>query len=178
MRFPTLILSFVLALSLLSSDAAWSADFWKGYDAYRKGDYATALQEWEPLAEQGYVEAQNFLGRMYRYGEGVAQSHETSAMWYERADDASLKGNYATALREWESFAEQGHALAQFFLGMMYREGVRVAQSYEDAAGWYRRAAEQGYAPAQFALGRSYHFGHGVSQNYETAAEWYRRAAE
>ena len=30
-----------------------SADFQKGLTAYNSGDYATALREWTPLAEQG-----------------------------------------------------------------------------------------------------------------------------
>ena len=30
-----------------------SADFQKGLTAYKSGDFATALREWKPLAEQG-----------------------------------------------------------------------------------------------------------------------------
>jgi len=30
---------------------SWSADFQKGLDTYNKKDYATALREWTPLAE-------------------------------------------------------------------------------------------------------------------------------
>ncbi len=36
--------------------------------AYLRGDYATALALWRPLAEQGDFEAQTWLGRMYDYG--------------------------------------------------------------------------------------------------------------
>jgi len=32
------------------------------FDAYHSGDYATALREWTPLAEQGDASAQNNLG--------------------------------------------------------------------------------------------------------------------
>jgi hypothetical protein len=31
-------------------------DLQKGYVAYQRGDYATALLEWRPLAEQGNAE--------------------------------------------------------------------------------------------------------------------------
>ena len=56
----------VLALSLLlivGSDVA--ADYQKGFDAYSEGDYATALTEWQPLAEQGDAGGQFGLGLLY-----------------------------------------------------------------------------------------------------------------
>jgi hypothetical protein len=43
----------VLLLTLLVGNPAFSADFQKGLTAYNSGDFATALREWEPLAEQG-----------------------------------------------------------------------------------------------------------------------------
>jgi len=49
--------------------------------------------------------------------------------------------------------AEQGHAVAQFSLGVMYRKGQGVSQNYKTAAKWFRLAAEQGDAAAQFNLG-------------------------
>ena len=48
----------VLLLTLLVGNPAFSADFQKGLDAAQSGDYATALREWEPLAEQGDARAQ------------------------------------------------------------------------------------------------------------------------
>ena len=42
----------VFGVFLLSAGAGWSADFQKGLDAYKSGDYATALREWRPFAEQ------------------------------------------------------------------------------------------------------------------------------
>jgi len=49
-----------------------SADSQKGLTAYESEDYATALREFEPLAEQGDAFAQYNLGVMYKYGHGVA----------------------------------------------------------------------------------------------------------
>ena len=48
-----------------------SADFEKGLDTAKRGDYATALREWKPLAEQGDADAQYNLGLMYANGHGV-----------------------------------------------------------------------------------------------------------
>ena len=50
---------FVLAtmLSFMAFTPVAAQDFAKGYDAYQAGDYATALKEWRPLAEQGNIDA-------------------------------------------------------------------------------------------------------------------------
>ena len=52
----------VLLLTLLVASPAFSADFQKGLTAYQSGDYATALREWTPLAEQGDARAQFQIG--------------------------------------------------------------------------------------------------------------------
>ena len=88
------------------------------------------------------------------------------------------RGDYVTALREWRPLAEQGHAKAQFNLGVMYADGEGIQQDYGQAAQWYRRAAEQGDADAQTNLGWMYGTGRGVPQNYGQAVEWYRLAAD
>ena len=48
-RFTT-VLATVLSLAFTPLAAQ---DYQKGWDAYNAGDYATALQEWAPLAEAG-----------------------------------------------------------------------------------------------------------------------------
>ena len=47
----------IIALVFLLPISASVADIDKGWDAAEKGDYATALLEWRPLAEQGYAAA-------------------------------------------------------------------------------------------------------------------------
>ena len=44
-------------------------------------DYAEAVKWYRLAAEQGLVEAQSNLGRMYYYGLGVAQDFVTAHMW-------------------------------------------------------------------------------------------------
>lgn len=44
-----------------------------GLRAAQEGDFATALKEWTPLAEQGDAAAQFNLGLMYATGQGVPQ---------------------------------------------------------------------------------------------------------
>ena len=52
-----------IAVLLLSGSAA--ADFKAGLEAYQRGDYATALHEWQPLAEKGDANSQYNLGLLY-----------------------------------------------------------------------------------------------------------------
>ena len=70
---------------LLGAAEAGSADLQKGKYAYDTGDYAAALREWRPLAEQGDAKAQYNLGVMYAKGEGVAQDYAQAAEWYNLA---------------------------------------------------------------------------------------------
>ena len=114
----------VLFLTLLVGNPA-SADFQKGFDAYERGDYATALREFRPLAEQGNASAQNNLGVMYEKGQGVSQNDKTAVKWYRFA-------------------AEQGFAIAQYNLGLMYHKGQGVPQNYVRAHMWYNLATSQG----------------------------------
>ncbi len=53
--------------------------------ADQRGDYATALREWRPLAEQGYAKAQLFLGNMYFFGQGVSKDYVQAYMWFDLA---------------------------------------------------------------------------------------------
>ena len=62
MRKLTAILCLTLAVLLGSAGVSWSADFQKGLTAYDSGDFATALREWKPLAEQGGADAQFQIG--------------------------------------------------------------------------------------------------------------------
>jgi TPR repeat protein len=130
-----------------------SGDFQKGIAAYESGDYATALREWKPLAEQGNADAQVHLGGMYTLGKGVPKDYKTAVKWYSLA-------------------AEQGHSNAQYNLGWMYRQGRGVPQNDKTAVKWYRLAAEQGHADAQSNLGAMYALKQGVVQDNIYAHMW------
>ena len=56
---------------------------------------------------------------------------------------------YATALKFWRPLAEQGDAIAQSNLGVMYEFGLGVPQDYVQAHMWFELAAEQGSKKAQ-----------------------------
>jgi TPR repeat protein len=86
-------------------------------------------------------------------------------------------GDYATALQIWRPRAEQGVAVAQNNLGLMYYSGQGVPQDYGEAAKWYRLAAEQGNATAQSNLASMYYSGEGVLQDFVEAYMWVSLAA-
>jgi TPR repeat protein len=105
--------------------------------AYQRGDYATALRLWRPLAEHGNARAQGFLGFMYANGDGVPQNYAEAVKWYRKA-------------------ADQGNADAQTRLGLMYQNGQGVPQDYASTIKWLRKAADQGYGVALLFLGQMY----------------------
>ena len=142
----------VVFLSCLTAPARAGID--EGLAAYERGDYATALQEWAPLANQGDAEAQYFLGHMYAEGQGVPRQYGKAAVWIRQA-------------------AEQGNGYGQFALGYLYDKGTGVAQDDAEAARWYRKSAEQGITVAQNNLGSMYEHGRGVPQDYVRAYLWY-----
>lgn len=90
---------------------------------------------------------------------------------------AAQRGDYAVALRQWRPLAEQGHAAAQFNLGLMYADRLGVAQSDREAVRWWRLASAQGYSPAQTSLAWMYANGWGVPQDLEIAYMWSTVAA-
>jgi len=86
--------------------------------------------------------------------------------------DAYNKGDYVTAAKEWRPLAEEGSAVAQFNLALLYLDGHGVPQSDAEAANWFRRAAEQDYAQAQHNLGAMYGKGQGVKRDLVQAYKW------
>jgi hypothetical protein len=61
------------------------------------------------------------------------------------------KKNYAEALALWNAIVDQ-HPEAQYYVGVLYANGLGVAQNLETAIEWYRQAAEQGNLKGQHAL--------------------------
>jgi hypothetical protein len=117
--------------------------------AYAKGDYATAVKDLRPLAEQGFALAQVDLGALYHDGQGVAKDDVQAASWYRKA-------------------ADQGDADGQFRLGMSYYEGWGLTQDFAQAAALMQKSAGQGDASAMGMLAACYDAGQGVPQSYVT----------
>jgi curved DNA-binding protein CbpA len=105
-------------------------------------------------------------------------SSANSEIMFQYAYDLNDRGRYAEAFSLYLQLADQGHAKAQFNLGVMYDRGQYVTQDYAQAVFWYQKAAEQGNANAQYNLALKYQMGQGVVRDDIKAAYWYRKAAE
>ena len=82
------------ALLLIGVTEGWSNEFQKGSDAFNIRDYATALEKWRAVAEQGLAEVQVNLALMYEKGEGVPQNYVLAHMW---SSIAASNGNKTAA---------------------------------------------------------------------------------
>ncbi len=74
-------------------------------------------------AKQGDVNAQNQLGELYHYGNGVIQNYEEAVKWY-------------------QIVASQGLIIALYNLGDMYLRREGVERGYKEAVKCYLFAAD------------------------------------
>jgi hypothetical protein len=105
-------------------------------EAYQRGQYNAAYQQFSTLAHAGNTDAQFYVGYLH--------------------DEVHLgmTQDYATALRWYRLAAAQGHPKARLRLGYAYEYGRGVTQDTAEAARWYQAAVAQGDAEAQAALSR------------------------
>ncbi len=191
-RNGSLIAFVVLAASMTTV----SAGFDEGLSAYQAGNYATALNEWMPLAERGDAKAQGQLARLYYRGEGVTKDPKRAADWAKKAadqgdangenllgifitnGDAGFDKDEAEGARWYAKAAEKGLATAQYNLGAAYWDGRGVKEDRERAEFWVRKAAEQGHAGAQFIVGMYLSQNELSETDFDKLAEWLRKSAE
>lgn len=124
-----------LLVALLSLSSPVFAGFDEGVAALKRSDYATALKEFKPLAEQGQAGAQYNMGLIYDNGLGVKADKAAAADWYRKS-------------------ADQGRDKAQFALGRLYEAGEGVKKDLNEAKRWYTLAAQKGNTKAREALRR------------------------
>lgn len=150
-----------LTIALILSSVCLAAPAWAGVeeaaDAIDRSDYATALKELQPLADEGQREAQYLVGTFYYGGLGVPQDYQKAMQWFQLA-------------------AEQGMPMARYTLGTMYAMGRGTTPDNKLAIKWFRPAAEQGHALSMAGLGSMYEYGKGVPQDYVLAHMWFNLA--
>lgn len=105
--------------------------------AVRSGDFAKAAENWAPLADFGYGEAQLELGNLYAQGKGVTQ-------------------DYGRAFQLFSQATESGSPRAYMELGQLYENGTGAPQDPAKAEELYRKAVAGGYVRASAMLGRLY----------------------
>lgn len=147
-----------LAALLLISISACGADLEAAKRAYQRQDYATAVKELTPLAEQGNPEAEVLLGKMESSGQGLPLDSAKAAKWFKAA-------------------AEQGSADGQLQLGLLYLSGAGGKDTVEGLK-WLKLSANQGNPDAQLNLGFAYRNASGIPHDYVEAWMWFQLAAQ
>lgn len=110
-------------LTLIATAGPALAGWSEGVVAYEHGDFSGALLNWIPLAEQGNVRAQEMLGFMFDFGEGVPENDLIASAWYELA-------------------AENGSADAQLNLGILLADGDGLRRDDIEAYKWLELASK------------------------------------
>ncbi len=182
----------VLLLALLTGIVSVrAADFQTGVNALVKGDFETGYKHIRPLAEQGHLKAQFFLGLMYKDGDGVSKDADEARYWLRKAAEVghldaqdrlgdlySEEGKKAKAVEWYRKAAEKGHKESTNSLGYMLRHGIGVQADPKQALRWFRRAAKAGNPYGYFNIGTMYEDGKTVPRDLGEALKWYKQAAE
>ena len=143
-----------MALILVSAPAL--ADVKAGVDAWGRGDFQTAINEWRGPAEKGDADAQFNLGQAYKLGRGVPQDLVQAEKWYKKASDQGhlqASDNYglvlfqsnrrAEALPYLQASAQRGEPRAQYVLGTGHFNGDFVEKDWIRAYALMTRASAQ-----------------------------------
>jgi uncharacterized protein len=192
--FTLVLLLIVTAILPALTSSVRAGPLEDGLEAYKKGDFDTAVSLLRPLAEQGNAQAEEKLGRMYQRGKGVPKDFARAVEWYRKAaerGDAAAQGRLGFLYRvgagvprdlklaqKWYRLAaDQGNPLAEVGLGYMLLEGSGEKPDVVAAAALFTKAAEHGDALAMLALGTLYELGQGVTRDWVQAHKWYSLAS-
>ena len=192
--------SFYIILSAcLIMLSACGPDLKLAKQAYKNGDYAIAIAQWEALSEFGIPKAHLELAKVYAKGTGVERDLDMSLALLNKAiaeNENSLArpilqvksiigseflrhGNskFQTIGRTYlEAAKEAGHPKAFFELARMYEEGYGVSKNATKAIALYTTSADMGYTRALYYQGRMFYRGKTVRRNYKRALELYLSA--
>ncbi len=92
---------------------------------------------------------------------------------------AARAGDYNTAVMKWQPLAQQGDAMAQFNMALMYHRGLGVGIDEARAVAWYKMSATNGYIKAQEFLAVAYQEGwFGLPHDQAKANYWLQRTQE
>lgn len=155
-------LFFLMAGLLVSCQSSkGKKEFQQGLEEEKAENYELALSYFRIAAEQGYAQAQNFLGNYYREGlGGLTPDAKEAVKWYRKA-------------------AEQGYSPAQMNLARCYYNGIGVSQDIAATFAWNLKAAKQGdLLEAMRGVAILYENGEGTERDVKKAIKWYRKAAK
>lgn len=151
--------------ALVSLAAPALADVKSGIDAYQRGDFASAVSTWRPLAIAGDADAQYNLGQAYRLGRGVPVDPQMAESWFKKAaDQGHLRGRNAYGLMLFQNgrrqeaipFVEEsaGHGFpqSQYVFATLLFNGDMVPKDWVRSYALMTRAAAGGVDAAKAGL--------------------------
>ncbi len=97
---------------------------------------------------------------------------------YDKALQAYSCVDYPKALNLFKTYAEQGHGLSQYMMGIMTEQGQGTEPNVDTAFNWYMNAAKQGVPDAYFALADMYKKGISVAKDPVQAYAWFELAKQ
>ena len=131
------------------------ADVKSGVDAWQRGDYKRAVEEWRAPALAGDPDAQFNLAQAYKLGRGVPVDPALAQSWYLKA-------------------ARQGHLQAADNYGLsLYQDGKKA-----DALPWLEKGASRGEPRTQLVLATLLFNGDGVPRDPARAYALMSRASQ
>ncbi len=150
-------------------------------------DYKKAFKYYEIAAEQDNIFAQNSLGYMYQYGNGVTVDLDEALVWYTRAADGDhipsinniatiyeQKKNVSKAKEWYLKAAQKNDKYGMYNLGRIH--GITANKeiyNLDSSNNWYRKAAKLEYSKAQLQLGNHFY----GDKKMDSAFYWYEKAA-
>jgi TPR repeat protein len=155
---------------------------------FRKGQFSNGDEWLEFLlkaANLGHCEAQIHLGCEYSQRKLWCEDFEPrhwrvelndveAVMWFQKAAEQWHASEAQRAMGD----AEYNRAIAQYYLGAMYKDGRGVAQNDVEAVRWFQKSANGGFADAQNKLGFMLMDGRGIGKNDVEAVKWFQEAAK
>jgi len=160
--------------------------------------FRNLIPKWEGAAKRNMPEGQVLLGVSHWYRNTCGQRNtavgDDSIKWFSlAAEQNNAAGQYwlgyclifggaseqnvekGTTLLQ--KAAEQGHADAQFQLGIQYFNGNDfIAKDQAEAVKWFHKAAIQEHLRSYRWLGECYAYGFGANKDKVKAIEWLQRA--
>jgi len=164
LRFQTL--SLVLgSLILAAGTVPAQADTKAGVDAWSRGEYETAVQQWRGPALKNDPDAQFNLGQAYKLGRGVQTDLNVALDWYKKAaalghlqaaDSCGHLLHYqqkiSEALPYLQASSDRGDPRAQYLLATELFNGVNIPKDWVRAYALMTRSSSAGMTPASRSL--------------------------
>ena len=139
-------LAAIAVAVMMAAGAPALADVKEGVEAWDRGDYKKAVEEWRRAAVAGDPGAQFDLGQAYKLGRGVPVDFALAEQWYGKA---ALQGL---------ARAEDSYGLALFQNG-----------KHDEAVPWLEKAVARGEPRAQLVLGTMLFNGDSVKRDWVRA---------